>query len=81
MPETVGLLLTSVTRGLFDVPVSGVNENPDLLGSAAVDMVVGQLQRNEQGIPPFEKTLLIKGTWTGDFTVSRRPRATGTLEH
>jgi hypothetical protein len=34
-----------------------------------VDMVVGQLHRNEFGVPPFQKCMFISGTWVNGPTV------------
>jgi LacI family transcriptional regulator len=43
--------------------VSGINRRRDRLGEAAVDLVTSHLQRNETGIPPFPKKMLIPGEW------------------
>ncbi len=51
---------------------SGVNENPRQVGAAAVDFVVGMMQRNERGPPVLSQRLLIDGVWIEGSTV--RPR-------
>jgi DNA-binding LacI/PurR family transcriptional regulator len=43
--------------------VSGVNQNGDLVGAAAVDMIVDQIHRNEYGLSPAAKTVLIEPAW------------------
>ena len=39
---------------------------------AAVDLIVGQLQRNEFGVPPNPKVVTIRGTWAEGQTVRKR---------
>jgi DNA-binding LacI/PurR family transcriptional regulator len=48
---------------------AGVQQNNLHIGRAAVDMVVGQLHRNEFGVPPFQKCMFISGTWVNGPTV------------
>lgn len=47
-----------------------VNQNYEHVGAAAVDLVVGQFQRNEYGIPHPEKTVLIEGYWEEPRTLA-----------
>lgn len=46
-----------------------MNQNNQEIGLAAVDMVVGQLHRNEFGAPPFQKCVFIGSTWLPGPTV------------
>lgn len=47
-----------------DVPDwSGIDRRMPVLGSAAVDMVTAHLQRNERGVPPYAKEMIIEGVW------------------
>lgn len=48
---------------------AGVVEKSDLVGAAAVDAVVAQLQRNERGIPEHAKETYVKGVWRDGSTV------------
>lgn len=43
--------------------ISGMNQHNDVVGEAAVDMVVGQIHRNETGIPAFPRATMIGATW------------------
>ncbi len=52
---------------------SGVDENPQQVGAAAVDFVVGMLHRNERGVPAVPHRLLIDGIWIEGTTVRPRP--------
>jgi len=42
---------------------SGIRENHDLIGAAAVDLLIGQLSRNEIGISRHPRKILIPGEW------------------
>lgn len=42
---------------------SGIDRRLADLGSAAVDLLTAHLARNERGIPPFPKVVLIPGMW------------------
>ena len=53
---------------------AGTNQNNDKVGSAAVDMIVGQIHRNESGLPAFPKALLVRSTWVeGESLPSKTP--------
>ncbi len=48
---------------------SGIDTQMHVLGAAAVDMVVAQINRNERETPEHPKEVLIRGTWvTGKTT-------------
>lgn len=51
---------------------AGVYQNAAGVGSAAVDMLIGQLHRNERGAPECPKTILIEGLWKNGETL-RKP--------
>jgi len=40
-----------------------VDQNLLQVGAAAIDLIIGQIHRNERGIPASPKTVLIKGSW------------------
>ncbi|HVU99777.1 MAG TPA: LacI family DNA-binding transcriptional regulator [Verrucomicrobiae bacterium] len=43
--------------------VMAIDTRPDKMGAAAVELVVGQIHRNERGSPPIPHTLLLDGVW------------------
>ena len=43
--------------------VWGVDYQPERLGRVAIDLVVGQIHRNERGLPDSADTVLINGVW------------------
>lgn len=50
---------------------AGTRQNNESVGYAAIDMVIGQLHRNEIGIPPFQKCMFTNSTWVPGDTVRR----------
>ena len=67
VPDNVGFAQLALTAG--DSDYAGVNQNSELVGAAAVDLVDAQLRRNERGIPAQPKTVLIPGVWVPGPTV------------
>jgi LacI family transcriptional regulator len=53
---------------------AGVRQRMEDLGAAAVDLVVAQLHRNERGVPPVAKAVLIEGEWMEGETLPWRAR-------
>lgn len=52
--------------------LSGFYQNHELMAAAAVDLVAGQLNLNERGIPASHKTTLIQADWKPGNTVRLR---------
>lgn len=50
---------------------SGIDQGFEHIGAAAVDLVVGQLQRNELGLPANPKETLLLGRWRDGGTLRR----------
>lgn len=48
---------------------AGIDSQPELMGEAAVDLLVGQLQANEFGIPKHEKIVSVRGRWVAGPSV------------
>jgi len=46
-----------------DLGTAGVHENCLRVGELAVEILAGQLQRNQFGLPQFQTTSLVEGTW------------------
>ena len=42
---------------------AGVDQKPELIGSATADLIMAHINRYERGIPPYAKTVMINGTW------------------
>lgn len=67
---------------------AGLRQNNHLIGAAGVDMLVGQLHRNELGVPSFPKCMMVESSWiaggtlhgaqpAGKGRVTRAPRKSG----
>jgi LacI family transcriptional regulator len=61
VPDDVGLVQLDWSREA--APIAGVDADGEALGAAAVDLLVGQLQANEFGIPRHEKIVAVGGRW------------------
>lgn len=46
----------------------GINYRSEMLGEAAVELVIGQIHRHERGSPQIAHALLIDGVWVGGRT-------------
>jgi DNA-binding LacI/PurR family transcriptional regulator len=67
VPKDIGLV--HLDRSSEVEKWAGMQQNNVHVGRAAVDMVVGQLHRNELGLPPFQKCMFITSTWAPGRTV------------
>jgi LacI family transcriptional regulator len=67
VPQDVGFANLALLPD--DRESAGVNQHPELVGSAAVDLVDAQLRRNERGVPKHSTTVLISGEWVAGPTV------------
>ena len=71
IPRDVGLVHLDWSPEL--ALLAGLDSDPEELGRAATDLLVGQLHAQEHGIPHHEKIITIKGHWQDGATV--RPRS------
>lgn len=61
-----------------DMPeVAGVDQQADVLGAAAVDLLVTQYQQNERGIPESPRIVMTEGVWRTAQLEKAEPRRTG----
>ena len=47
----------------------GILCDASFLGTCAVDLVDAQLRRNERGVPPKQKSVLVNGIWNEGTTL------------
>jgi len=73
------LALISVDRASEYPKLGGFNQHHELHGSVAVDLVVGQLLKNERGLPAIPREVLIKGEWVEGISVPPKAKI-ATLE-
>jgi LacI family transcriptional regulator len=68
IPDDIGFVLLDVQP---EDACAGIDQRPPLVGSAAVDLVVAQLLKNEFGAPDPAKTVSIEGVWRDGPTVRK----------
>lgn len=51
---------------------AGIDQRPGYIGSAAMDIIIGSLQRGELGVPEVPKTTMVEGTWVDGPSVRQR---------
>ncbi|MCC6356545.1 MAG: LacI family DNA-binding transcriptional regulator [Verrucomicrobiae bacterium] len=62
--------------GQDEADCAGIRQNARMVGAAAVDLVVEQLERNERGLPDHPKVVLVGGDWMdGDTVMDRAGRS------
>lgn len=44
-------------------PWPGVDQLPSHIGSSLIELLIAQIHRNERGLPPFAKAIVIEPTW------------------
>jgi LacI family transcriptional regulator len=70
IPKDVGVVQMEWRPGAPDW--AGMNQHNDVVGEAAVEMLVSMIHRNEAGVPAFPRATLIDSSWVKGRTV-RRP--------
>jgi LacI family transcriptional regulator len=70
VPGDIGLV--NIDWSPERAPMTGLDSEPESIGVAAVDLLVGQLHAHEHGVPRHEKIVTIKGRWVHGTTI--RPR-------
>jgi LacI family transcriptional regulator len=67
IPEDMGLIHLDWHDEIRHL--AGMRQNNRVVGSAGVDLVVGQLQKNEHGAQEFPKVVQIESVWIDGATV------------
>lgn len=70
-PQDVGLVHLDLTPELEGW--SGMHQNNEVVGAFAADLVIGQLHRNEVGIPERPKCMMIESQWVHGSTLRAAP--------
>lgn len=52
--------------------ISGVHQDPEVIGMTSVDVLAGLIQRNDLGLPDHPQSILIRGSWI-DGQTTRPP--------
>ena len=70
VPDDIGLV--QLDKSNETDTWAGMQQNSELIGRSAIDMVIGQIHRNESGLPPVQKSMLINSTWSPGSTLRNR---------
>lgn len=70
IPDQCGLINLNVVEDTENW--SGIREHHELIGAAAVDLLIGQLSRNELGVARQPRKILIPGEWHDGATLIRK---------
>jgi len=70
VPKDVGLAHLDLSED--NKSYAGVVQHNEAIGAAAFDLLLGQILRNERGVPAMRKTVMIEGSWRDG--PSLRPR-------
>jgi DNA-binding LacI/PurR family transcriptional regulator len=71
VPEDIGLAVFSVLDGNAD---SGIYQNPEEIGKAAIEMLISLINHDHTGVPPICRELLIEGKWVDGTTLPPRSK-------
>lgn len=69
IPEDLGFASMDVAA---DDDVAGIDQLHEEVGSAAISLLIGQIQRGERGLPSVTKGVLIEGRWRDGSTLPSR---------
>jgi LacI family transcriptional regulator len=69
VPEDVALAHLDWSKHVS--PMAGIDSESEIVGEAAIDLLVGQLQANEFGIPKHEKIVTVRGRWVPGSSVRK----------
>ena len=72
VPRDIGLIQLEWRRDTQDW--AGMDQHNDLVGEAAVDMLISQFHNSEFGVPRFPRATLIEATWVPGRTVRLQRR-------
>lgn len=71
VPKDIGLAHLDLTDAEEHAGWSGMDQKNDIVGAAAVDLLVAQIHRSESGIPEFPRSIQIESAWI-DGTTTRK---------
>ncbi len=71
LPEDLGLILWEI-GSWDDFGWAGIKNDPADIGAMTVDLVIGQLHRNEVGAPSITKWVLKEGVWVDGPSLPKR---------
>lgn len=71
VPDDIGLIQYEWRAGHSDW--AGMNQCNDLVGEAAMDMLISMVHHNENGVPKHPRATMIGSHWVDGMTVVKHP--------
>lgn len=78
VPGDVGLV--TLDHSEIDKGIAGIDQVPELVGAAAVDIIIAQINRNERGIPISPRQITTEGVWVPGRTLRKLQGARNSVE-
>lgn len=72
IPNQLGIINIHQFPADRKLQISGIDQQWDKVGAAAVDMLVNDINLNRPGIPDTPRTLLIEGRWVDGITTRKQ---------
>jgi LacI family transcriptional regulator len=76
IPEDIGMICMNRP---IESPYAGTEENHEVIGAAAVELVASRIMHNNFGLPEHPRLTLIAGTWTDGNSLRPRQDATASV--
>lgn len=74
-PRDIGYVSLDIEGDSAAAPnLSGIDQNSALVGAAAVDLLVGSIQRGFKGIPPHPVRIEVEGDWVAGKTTRNQKK-------
>lgn len=54
--------------------IAGIDQRPEAIGAAAIDLVIAQLRRGERGVPDIPVTSMVEGVWINGPSLLKNSR-------
>jgi len=56
--------------------IAGIDQRPEHIGAASMDLIIGSLQRGERGVPDVPLTTMVEGTWVDGPSLTKKLSST-----
>ncbi|HSI83565.1 MAG TPA: LacI family DNA-binding transcriptional regulator, partial [Candidatus Methylacidiphilales bacterium] len=72
IPGDVGVAMPDISYATLLPGLSGINQQTEVVGALALDLVVEQIHHNQRGIPRIPKMVMVQGHWVQGTCVRRQ---------
>ena len=71
MPSDLGVAVLDRPVDYGRISLSGIHQNAELIGAAAIDLLVGMIHRGERGVPTVPTQRICQGAWIKGRTTKK----------